>query len=77
MYDFSGLAASGKAKYFVQGERDEICPLADLQAFFARLREPKQLVVVPGANHLFNGQVEEVGRAITGMFADTPGPPHA
>src|SRR5215203_3867936 len=75
MYDFSGLAASGKAKYFVQGERDELCPLADLQAFFASLPPPKQLVVVPGANHLFNGQVEEVGRAITRMFADTSGPP--
>jgi alpha/beta superfamily hydrolase len=72
MYDFSGLAASRKAKYFVQGERDEICPLPQLRAFFARLQPPKQLAVVPGANHLFNGQVEEVGHAITRMFADTP-----
>jgi uncharacterized protein len=77
MYDFSGLAASGKAKYFVQGERDEICPIAHLRTFFAGLREPKRLIVVPGANHLFNGQVEEVGDAITQLFANTPGPPHA
>jgi alpha/beta superfamily hydrolase len=77
MYDFSALAASAKAKYFVQGESDEICPIDDLRAFFARLREPKQLVVVPGANHLFNGQVEEVGRAITRMLANTSARPHA
>jgi uncharacterized protein len=77
MYDFSGLAASRKAKYFVQGERDEICPMADLEAFFTGLREPKQLVVVPGANHLFNGQVEEVGHAITRLFENTPGGPQA
>jgi alpha/beta superfamily hydrolase len=75
MYDFSGLAASRKAKYFVQGEQDEICPLPQMRAFFARLQEPKQLIVVPGANHLFNGQVEEVGHAITRMFADTSGHP--
>jgi uncharacterized protein len=77
MYDFSGLAASRKAKNFVQGEQDEICPLAHLKAFFAGLPEPKQLVVVPGANHLFHGHVEEVGRAITRMVANTPARPDA
>ena len=62
------LLASRKPKFFVQGERDEICPLAHMEAFFAELPEPKQLVAVPGANHLFNGQVAAVARAITEMF---------
>jgi uncharacterized protein len=72
MYDFSEVRASTKSKYFVQGERDELCPLAHMQAFFAELSEPKQLVVVPGANHLFNGQVEELGRAVSQMLAKAP-----
>jgi uncharacterized protein len=73
MYDFSEVVASTKAKYFVQGERDELCPLAQMQSFFARLPEPKRLVIVPGASHLFNGQVEEVGRAMTELLGDGRG----
>jgi alpha/beta superfamily hydrolase len=68
MYDFSAIAASPKPKYFVQGERDELCPLAHMQAFFADLLPPKELAVVPGANHLFNGQVEEVGAALVRLL---------
>ena len=68
MYDFSEVSASTKPKYFVQGERDELCPLEQMQAFFAELPEPKTLVVVPGANHLFNGRVEAVGQAVTEML---------
>jgi alpha/beta superfamily hydrolase len=67
-YDFSEVRACRKPKYFVQGERDEICPLPYMQAFFAELPEPKALVVVPGATHLFTGKVDEVGRAIVAML---------
>jgi uncharacterized protein len=67
-YDFSEVRTSPKPKYFVQGERDEICPLPYMQAFFAELSEPKRLVVVPGATHLFTGGVEELGRAIVAML---------
>ena len=68
MYDFSAVLTSTKPKYFVQGESDEICPLPHMQAFFDELPEPKRLVVVPGANHLFSGRVEEVGRALDEML---------
>ena len=68
MYDFSGVLTSRKPKYFVQGEADEICPLPHMQAFFDQLLEPKRLVVVPGANHLFSGRVDEVGRALEQML---------
>jgi hypothetical protein len=69
MYDFSAVLASTKPKYFVQGESDEICPLPHMEAFFDELQEPKRLVVVPGANHLFSGRVEEVGGALVEMLA--------
>jgi alpha/beta superfamily hydrolase len=68
MYDFSEVRTSVKPKYFVQGERDEICPLPYIQAFFAELSEPKALAVIPGATHLFTGKVEELGRAIVAML---------
>ena len=68
MYDFSFLKTCTKPKYFVQGERDELCPLPQMQAFFGELLPPKELAVVGGANHLFNGQVEEVGAALTRLL---------
>jgi alpha/beta superfamily hydrolase len=68
MYDFTAVKASAKPKYFVQGERDELCPLPHMQAFFDELLPPKQLAVVPGANHLFNGQVEEIGAALVRLL---------
>jgi uncharacterized protein len=63
-YDFSNTLESTKPKFFVQGERDELCPLKDLRAFYARCHEPKEMVIVDGATHLFDGQGREVGDAL-------------
>jgi len=70
MYDFTALRASEKPKYFVQGALDEICPLANLEAFYAELLPPKRLAIVPGANHLFNGQVEQMSSALAGLIEE-------
>ncbi len=71
-YDFEPVARSGKAKFFVQGERDEICPLKDMREFYARAAEPKELVVIDGADHLFDGKVSEVADAIEDLLGDWP-----
>jgi alpha/beta superfamily hydrolase len=64
MYDFSAVRQSRKPKYFVQGELDELCPLPNLRAFFDELPPPKQLAIVPGANHLFKDKMPELGAAL-------------
>lgn len=69
-YDFDPVAKSHKAKFFVQGERDEICPLKEMREFYARAAEPKELVVIDGANHLFDGKVSEVADAIEDLLGD-------
>jgi alpha/beta superfamily hydrolase len=69
-YDFSVLCNSSKPKFFIQGERDEICPLKRMYEFYAQLPEPKELVVIDGADHLFDGKVLEVGDAIVDLLAD-------
>lgn len=69
-YDFTVVAASPKAKFFVQGERDEICPLPRLREFYARAAAPKELVVIDGADHLFDGKVGEVADAIEDLLGD-------
>jgi alpha/beta superfamily hydrolase len=71
-YDFSAVRDSAKPKFFVQGERDELCPLKDMRAFYAHAAEPKELVVIDGADHLFDGKVGEVADAIEDLLGDWP-----
>jgi alpha/beta superfamily hydrolase len=63
------LTSCTKPKLIVQGEHDEYGPLDQLQAWYARLSEPKRLVVVPGADHFFTGHLAELGAAIANFFA--------
>jgi uncharacterized protein len=69
-YDFAAVAASTKPKFFIHGERDDICPLKDVREFYARAHEPKELVVIDAADHLFDGRVGEVADAIADLLSD-------
>lgn len=69
-YTWERTLASTKAKFFVQGDMDELCPLKDLWAFYARLKEPKELVVIDGATHLFEGKTTQVGEALEDLLGD-------
>jgi uncharacterized protein len=72
-YDFEAVRTSAKAKFFVQGERDELCPLKEMQEFYARAADPKELVVIDAADHLFDGKVLEVADAIEDLLGDWSG----
>ena len=69
-YDFEPIRTSTKPKFFIQGEFDEICPLKDMRAFYARAADPKELAVIDGADHLFDGKVSEVADTIEELFGD-------
>jgi alpha/beta superfamily hydrolase len=69
-YTFPRTLETTKPKFFVQGDMDELCPLKDLMAFYARLKEPKEIAVVHGAKHLFDGQTQEVGDALEDLLGD-------
>ena len=69
-YDFSALAACTKPKFFVHGEEDELIAAADIRKFYAPLLEPKELVLIEDANHLFEGKTSLVGDAVEGLLAD-------
>ena len=58
------------ADVFVHGERDELIPLARVRAFYARLQEPKDLLEIDRATHLFEGQAGEVGDVIRDLLVD-------
>ena len=69
-YEFPNTLASDKPKFFVQGEADEVCPLEAMWQFYGRLEEPKELVVIDDAGHLFEGKTAEVGEALEDLLGD-------
>jgi uncharacterized protein len=69
-YTFERTLVSTKPKFFIQGEADEVCPLEAIWAFYAKLPEPKELVVIDGADHLFDGRTQEVGEALEDLLGD-------
>ena len=64
------MARSDKPKFFIHGERDEVCPLKDVRELYARAAEPKELVVIDAADHVFDGRVGEVADAIEDLLGD-------
>jgi alpha/beta superfamily hydrolase len=73
-YTFEHTLASIKPKFFVQGESDEVCPLEGMWTFYGKLQEPKELVVIDAADHLFEGKAEEVGDTLEDLLSDFPEP---
>jgi uncharacterized protein len=69
-YDFTPVAQTTKPKFFIQAERDEICPLKGAREFYARAAEPKELVIIDGADHVFDGKTSEVAEAIEDLLGD-------
>ncbi|MEO7271250.1 MAG: alpha/beta fold hydrolase [Vicinamibacterales bacterium] len=68
-YEFPATVASVKPKFLIQGESDEVCPIEGMWKFYGQLDEPKELVVIDGADHLFEGKTQEVGEALEDLLA--------
>jgi alpha/beta superfamily hydrolase len=69
-YEFATVKMSTKPKFIVHGERDELISLKLVRHFYAQLQEPKELVEIDRANHLFDGQASEVGDALADLLED-------
>ena len=66
-YDFSFLASCRKPLLLVHGEHDEFGDVESLRKLVAELEKsvPVRLVVIPGAGHFFDDQLDQVKRTIT------------
>ena len=69
-YTWDHTLATSKPKFLVQGDLDELCPMKDMWAFYAKLKEPKELVIIDGASHLFEGKTKEVGDVLEDLLGD-------
>ena len=64
--DHAYLTSIARPRLFVQGEHDEFGPGEALRALAEPLLPPREIVVVPAANHFFDGQLD----ALQGAVAD-------
>ena len=69
-FDFSPVKESEKAKFLIHGDLDDLVALRDIRRFYSELREPKELAVIDGAGHLFDGKTTEVGEAVEDLLKD-------
>ena len=63
-YDLEFLRGCTLPKLFISGDRDQYGPRAKLEAFVAGLPEPRQLTLIPGADHFFEGRLSEMRKVI-------------
>jgi len=56
-YRYPGFANSPLPKLLISGSDDQFSPAADLQKLFDTIAEPRQLTLIPGADHFFTGQL--------------------
>ena len=61
------LAHCATPKVFIQSTHDEYGPLAEMQAFYAQVAEPKRLIWVGAEDHFFAGGLDEVERQVAAL----------
>jgi alpha/beta superfamily hydrolase len=69
-YDFDALKTCMLPKFVIHGESDELISIKEVRKFYAHLPEPKELVTIEDANHLFEGKTSLVGEAVEDLLAD-------
>jgi len=69
-YDFGALKTCTLPKFIVHGESDELISIKEIRKFYAQIPEPKELVTIEDANHLFEGKTSMVGDAVEDLLAD-------
>jgi len=64
-YDYAFLSDCRVPKFFLSGDRDQYAPQAELIQAVAAAAEPKQLALVPGADHFFTGHLESMQSSLS------------
>ena len=69
-YPYDAVRDSGKPVFLVHGEEDGLVPVRLVRQFYASLPEPRELIVIEGADHLFEGLDSVLADAVEGLLAD-------
>ena len=73
-YDLKEAEPCVAPKLFVQGSLDEFGKVEDLKQFFGRLKDPKELRIIEGADHFFEGRLDELGRIVSDFISADASP---
>jgi uncharacterized protein len=65
MLDFSFLKADAKTRLITCGDRDDFCPVDDLNKLIQEWPNPPHLKIIHGADHFFSSGAEKLVRIIT------------
>jgi alpha/beta superfamily hydrolase len=71
-YHYPSLTDCTLPKLFLSGATDQYAPAAQLAQVAASAAEPKQLVLLPCADHFFTGQLEPMQTALAGWLKEQP-----
>jgi alpha/beta superfamily hydrolase len=72
-YDYAGLRTAGKPAFIIHGEADDLAPVRRVRRLYGEMPEPRELVVIEGADHVFDGRTSLVGEAIEDLLGDYRG----
>jgi alpha/beta superfamily hydrolase len=64
-YNYPFLKKCTFPKLFLSGDHDQYAPAEQLMQVAASAAEPKRLLLLPGADHFFTGQLEPMQQALT------------
>ena len=71
-FDFTFLAPCPSSGLFVHGDQDRVAPLKEVMPLIEKLKTQRGIaiehVVIPGANHFFEGRVDELGSEVGGYL---------
>jgi alpha/beta superfamily hydrolase len=70
MGDWEQLKEYTKPKFIIIGENDEVIPQGELRELFEEMPEPKRYEVIAGADHFWEGFVDELAEKVTGFFRE-------
>jgi hypothetical protein len=73
MYDYGFLASVQKPIFVVQGEEDEFGSGSEVEPVIAALGSHVTLARIPGADHYFEGHIDEMKAVLSEYFRDGPG----
>lgn len=68
--DYPFLQFCTLPKLFLSGDHDQFAPAEQLAQMAGSAADPKRLVLLPGANHLFDGQLEPMQQALAGWLKE-------
>jgi uncharacterized protein len=69
-YHYSFLQNCTVPKFFLSGDRDQFASKTDLIQALADVAEPKDMALVPGADHFFTGHLKAMQTALSGWLKE-------